>query len=437
MKKEYRMRLSRAIVAVAATALLVSGCSASGGDAASGDINLPSDPKEVKGDITYGIWDINQQPAMEELIADFNSTYPNVNVSVELTAYPQYFTKLQTQGSSGTLPDVFWMNGPNLQLFASNGLLAPLDPFVDADLIDPANYPDAMNDIYSLDGVQYGVPKDFDTIALLYNKAILERAGVEPPTEDWTWDDYHAAAKTISDKLGGEGIVGSADNGANQSNVYPAVMSNGGFIIDGDTSGYDSPEAIEAVQFWADMVADGSSITPAENAETEGSIRFLNGQAGMMWGGNWYISALLESEVKDDVTVALLPLAPTGERKTVIHGVGNAMNAKTKNPAAAQAFLSYLGSEEAALLQAASGAANPAFNGTQQKFVDSAPGYNLQVFEDAAVDYSVAYPVSKNTSAWNKLETDLLPQAFSGERPVADVVKDLAEQMNAALAKEK
>ena len=436
MKKEFRMRLSRAVVVIAAMALLLSGCAASAGGDATGEISLPSDPAEVTGDISYAIWDINQQPAMEELIADFNTTYPNVNVSIELTAFPEYFTKLQTQGASGTLPDVFWMNGPNLQLFASNDLLAPLTPFEDAGLIDPANYPAAMNDIYTFDGVQYGVPKDFDTIALFYNKAILERAGVDAPTADWTWDDYHAASKKISETLGGEGIFGSGDSTRNQENVYPAILSNGGTIIDGDKSGYDSPEAIEALQFWADMVADGSSLSPAENAETDGFTRFQNGQAGMVWGGNWRVSGLLESPVKDDVTVVDLPLAPSGERKTVIHGVGNVMSGASDNVPATQAFLSYLGSEEAALIQAASGAANPAFTGTQQDFVDSAPGYNLQVFEDAATDYAVAYPVSKNTSAWNKIELDLLPEAFSGERPVADVMKDLADQMNAALSKE-
>lgn len=432
------MRLSRAVVAVAATALLLSGCSASAGGDATGEISLPSDPSEVKGKITYAIWDINQQPAMEELIADFNTTYPNVDVSVELTAFEQYFTKLQTQGSSDSLPDVFWMNGPNLQLFASNGLLAPIKPFVDADLIDPANYPDAMNEIYSLDGEQYGVPKDFDTIGLLYNKAILERAGVEAPTDDWTWDDYHAAAKTVSDTLGSEGIVGSADTSRNQENIYPAVMSNGGTIITDDgESGYNSPEAIEAVQFWADMAADGSSITPAENADTNGFVRLQNGKAAMMWGGNWRISGMLDSAVKDDLSVAKIPLAPTGERKTVIHGVGNVMSAKSENPEAAQAFLSYLASEDAALIQAASGAANPAFTGTQQDFVDSAPTYNLEVFGDAAEDYSVAYPVSKNTGAWLKIESDLLPAAVSGDRPVAEVLEELAEKMNESLAKEK
>ncbi|MDQ0643601.1 ABC transporter substrate-binding protein [Microbacterium murale] len=430
------MRLLRTGIGVAAVALLLTGC-ASGANSGSGEVDTSLDPADISGEISYAIWDVNQQPAMEELIADFNKTYPDVDVSVELTAYAQYFTKLQTQGSSDTLPDVFWMNGPNFQLFASNGLLAPVTPLEDAGLIDPADYPAAMNDIYTLDGVQYAVPKDFDTIAVFYNRDIFARAGVAEPTSDWTWDDYHATAKQISDALAGEGIFGSGDGFGTQETVYPSILSNGGTIIEDGESGYDSPEAIEALQFWTDMVADGSMPSPAQNADTTGLQRFLNGQAGMLWTGNWQVSGLLESPVADDVTAVEIPLAPSGERVTGIHGIGNAMSAKAADDPAAQAFLAYLGSEEAAVIQAELGVANPAFNGTQQTFVDSVPEYNLQIFEDAAADYSVAHPVSLNTGAWNKLETDLLPEAYSGERPVAEVAKDLAEQMNQALAKEK
>lgn len=431
------MRYIRTGAALAAVALLLTGCS-TGGSAESAEVDASLDPADVSGEISYAIWDVNQQPAMEELIADFNKTYPDVDVKVELTAYAQYFTKLQTQGSSGTLPDVMWMNGPNFQLFASNGLLAPLAPLEEAGLVDSANYPDAMNDIYTLDDEQYGIPKDFDTIAVFYNTEIFERAGVPAPTADWTWEDYRSIAKQITDKLGGEGIFGSGDNYDNQAMIYPAILSNGGEIITEDaTSGYDSEESIEALQFWTDIIEDGSMPTPAQNADTTGIQRFLNGQAGMLWSGNWQVSALLDSPVADKVSVVELPLAPTGERTTVIHGVGNVMSAESADDPAAQAFFAYLGSEEAAVIQAELGVANPAFTGTQQAFVDSAPAYNLQIFLDAATDYSVAYPVSQNTSAWNKVEGDLLPEAFSGAQPVADVAKEIADGMNAALAKEK
>ena len=429
------MRFIRTSVGIVAVAAVLTGCAAGGAGPAA--VDPDADPTDVSGEISYAIWDVNQEPGMKALIADFNETYPNVEVSVEVTAYAQYWTKLQTQGSSGTLPDVFWMNGPNFQLYASNGLLAPLAPLEDAGLIDRADYPDAMNELYTLDDEMYGIPKDFDTIAVFYNKDILARAGLDEPTADWTWDDYHAMAKQISDTLGAEGIVGSGDNYDNQPMVYPAILGNGGTIIEDGVSGYDDPQTIEALQFWADMVADGSMLTPAQNADTSGSVRFINGQAGMMWSGTWQIAPLLDSVVKDQVGVVELPLAPTGERQTVIHGIGNVMSADAADDPAAQAFLAYLGSEEAALIQAEMGVANPAFTDTQQAWVDSAPDWNLEIFLAAATDYAQPYPISLNTSAWNKLETDLLPAAFSGERPVAEVAAELAERMNEALAKEK
>ena len=95
-----------------------------------------------------------------------------------------------------------------------------------------------------------------------------------------------------------------------------------------------------------------------------------------------------------------------------------------------------MGSEEAQLTQATMGAANPAFIGTNGAFVDSVPGWNLQSFIDSAEDYAVAYPVSKDTQRWNEQETALLPAAFSGERPVAEVAGELATKMNEILAAE-
>ena len=67
-------------------------------------------------------------------------------------------------------------------------------------------------------------------------------------------------------------------------------------------------------------------------------------------------------------------------------------------------------------------------------FAKSMPGVNLQVFLDELA-YAVPLPISKNTAAWNAFETTLLPEAFSGTKPVGDVLKDLTTQMNGALAK--
>ena len=424
------MRIPSAIAGVILAALALTACGGNSGGA--GDAKVPDDPAKVKGDLTYAIWDVNQQPAMQEIVKAFNQKYPDVKVSISLATFDQYFTKLKTQGSSDNLPDVFWMNGPNFQLFAANKQLAGLDGLQ----LDLANYPKALNALYTLDGKQYGVPKDFDTIALWYNKKLFADAKVAAPTAEWNWNDYKAAAVKLKAALGSKGIWASGDNLGNQADFYPAMLSNGGFVIKDGKSGYSDPKSVEALQFWSDMVNEGYTPSAAQGADIRGRDRFFAGKAAMMWNGNWLVSAALKSPVKDDLAILPLPKAPSGERKTVIHGIGNVMSAKTKNPEAAAAFLAFLGGKEAALIQAKAGAANPAYDGTQTDFVKSAP-YGLQTFIDAAAQYSEPYPVSKDTAVWNKLETDILLPALGGDKPMSEVGAVLAGKMDEALGKEK
>jgi multiple sugar transport system substrate-binding protein len=429
------MRIPSFVAGVVLAALALTACG-SNSDSGS-EAKVPDNPADVKGDITYAIWDVNQQPAMQEIVKAFNTKYPNVKVSISLAVFDQYFTKLKTQASSDNLPDVFWMNGPNFQLFAANKQLGTLDGLLEAKQLDPANYPKALNELYSLDGKQYGVPKDYDTIALWYNKKLFADAKVEPPTAEWTWDDYKAAAAKLKAALGSKGIFATADTLGNQADYYPAMLSNGGFVIKDGKSGYSDPKSIEALQFWSDMVKAGYTPTAAQNAESPNQDRFFAGKAAMMWNGNWVVSAALKSQYKDDFTVVPLPKAPSGDRKTVIHGIGNVMSAKSKNPAAAAAFLAFLGSKDAALIQAKAGAANPAFTGTQTDFVNSAPAYNLKTYIDAAEQYAEPYPASKDTAVWNKLETDLIAPAFGGDKPMSEVAPEVATKMDEALGKEK
>lgn len=406
----------------------------SGGDKAASPSEVAT--ADTVASITYAVWDEKQRPALEKNIADFNKTYPKIKVTVDLTPWAQYWTKLQTQGSSNTLPDVFWMNGPNFQLYASNGQLEPLTSSIAAKKIDPANYPKALIDMYAFNNVQYGVPKDFDTIALWYNKAILAQAGVAVPTDKWTWEDFKTAAKTVSDKLHAKGIYGVADEMNGQIGAYNTILQAGGNVIsaDGKKSGYDNPKTIEGLKFWADLVANGSSPTPKQLSDTPANVWFTSNKSAFFWGGSWSTADFSTAKNTKSLDVVALP---RGTRQaTVIHGLANVVSAKGKNKAAAIAFATYLGSKEAQLTQAKTGTVIPAYNGTQDAFVASVPHFNLQVFLDGAKDYSFQLPISKNTAAWNQIELDLLPQAFSGQRPVAEVAAELATKMNEALAKE-
>lgn len=428
-----RGRRTAGLVSSLALALVVAGCGGSDGGGGAEAADYSAAPSDLEAEITYGVWDQNQVAAIEENIAAFNEEYPDITVNVNVTPYSEYWTKLQTQGSSKTLPDLFWMNGPNFQLYAGNGLIEPLTQVVEAGDIDPANYPETLNELYTLDGVQYGVPKDFDTIGVWVNTDLLAQAGVELPSADWTWDDFQATAAQISQALSAQGVYGAAGGMDGQTTYYNTIYQAGGSVIDGDSSGYDTPEAQQGIDFWTQLIASGGSPSIQQLTDTTADQWFVSGKLAMYFGGSWFRSALTDSDLAGKVTALPLPIGE--EQATVIHGVSNVVAADSENKQAAQALQVFLASEEAQRQQGDAGSIIPAFDGTQSAFAESLPGADLQVFLDA-LDYAKPLPVSANTAAWNADETELLPDAFSGARPVDEVTAELAEKMNAALADE-
>jgi multiple sugar transport system substrate-binding protein len=425
-------RTALGLTAALGVAVLVAGCSSGSAGAPSGDYEAAA--SDLKAKITYGVWDQTQVDAIDANIAEFNKQYPDIDVNVNVTPWDSYWPKLQTQASSNTLPDLFWMNGPNFQTYGAADKLEPITGEVKADAIDPANYPDALNDLYTIDDVQYGVPKDYDTIGLWYNKDIFERAGVQLPTDDWTWDDFDSAASAISTALAGDGIYGAAGGMDGQTTYYNTIFQAGGEVIsdDGTESGFDSEASQAGLQFWTDLIDSGASPSIQQLSDTPAIQWFTSGKLGMLWSGSWSRTAVADSEFADVIDVAPLPQGE--EQATVIHGVSNVVAASSKNKRAAQALQVFLASKQAQQQQGDMGAVIPAFTGTQQAFVDSAPNVNLQVFVDAT-EYARPYPVSANTAEWNAFETELLPDAFSGAVPVDDAAKSLAEKMNTVLAK--
>ena len=429
----WRRRLMGTVGVLSAAVLLAGLNPAGAGAASAGTYTAPS--KTLSANITYALWDQSQVAAIKSNIKAFNRIYPKIKVTVDVTPWSAYWTKIQVEATSNTLPDLFWLNGPNFQLYASNGKIEPITSEVKAKAIVPANYPKALDALYTLNGIEYGVPKDFDTIGLWYNKAIFAQAGVAVPNNTWTWADFKSAADAISAKLSAKGIYGAAAGMDGQTTYYDTIFQAGGNVIsaDGKTSGYDLPATANGIKFWTDLIASKGSPSIQQLTDTPADQWFVSGKVAMYQGGDWARSEIKGSPIAADVQVAPLPMGV--KRATVIHGVSNVVAAAGKNKQAAQALQVFLASKAAQQQQGNLGAVIPAFNGTQTAFAKSWPGVNLQTFLDELA-YAVPLPASKNSSVWNAFEATLLPQAFSGQQPIATVLKDLASQMNGALAKE-
>ena len=384
--------------------------------------------------LRYGIWDKNQAPAMQTIVDSFKKSHPNINVKVEVTPFDQYWTKLETAATGGSTADIFWMNGPNFIKYASNKILLSIDDQIKADNVDLKNYPSSLVALYTLDGKHYALPKDFDTIGLWYNKTLFDAAGVKYPDETWDWTKLRDAAKKLTNPS--KGVWGIAAQMANQEGYYNTILQNGGYVISDDkkSSGYDKPETIEGLKFWTDMIKDKVSPTQAQMTDTPPASLFESGKVAMLYAGSWSQIEFAQNEyTKGKVDVAVLPQGK--KRATVIHGLGNVISANTKYPKEAWEFAKFLGSKEAAEIQAKTGTVIPAYNGTQDLWVKSNPNFHLQKLMDE-VAYAVPFPTSKDTAKWMDVETKDLTKAWSGTMSVDDAAKDIAKQMNQILADE-
>ena len=161
--------------------------------------------------ITFSGWgDETEQQIYRDSIERFKEVCPNVTVNYE--PIPADFqTKLKAQMAGGTAPDVFYVDDQLMTAFGESGQLLALDGYMAAAGVSRDDFIPSLLTIFTLDGATYGLPKDWGTLGLVYIPEVFDEAGVDYPTEDWTWDDLRAAAQAIAENTDYGGFCQNAD----------------------------------------------------------------------------------------------------------------------------------------------------------------------------------------------------------------------------------
>ena len=396
--------------------------------------------KTVK--LSFQIWDINQKEGMEQIAAVYKEKHPNVNIEVQTVNWDEYWTKLEAAANSKNLPDIFWMHSNEFMKYASAGQLADL-----TDLYDDVdkdyymnNFPTGLVGNATCDGKIYGVPKDWDTIALAYNKDLFDKAGIAYPDEAWDWDTLIDAAQKIYDKTGAYGFLAPLDDQAGYLNT---VAQSGGYILSEDkkTAGFTDEGTKKGIQFWIDLQTKYNfSPNQSQFAENSAESIFVSDQGSMMFLGSWMVRGWLDNYPELNWDLAILPKCKDpivgNGRGTIYNGLFYATAANNKNPEVVKDFIKFLGSEEAMIIQGKSGAAIPAYNGTAKYWVEGLQDkLNVNVYEEM-MDYGVQYYNSKSKSLWNTTIEDTLLQVYIGERNLEDALNFLQEEVSEFLANE-
>ena len=389
---------------------------------------------EISGTLSLATWDSSQSLGMQANIDLFEKAYPEAKVELQVTPWQEYWQKLRTGASVGNLPDLFWMHVKQFALFASSDALLDMSDWIREDAqISLDNYPQDLARLWEYEGRQYAIPKDFDTIALWYNKTLFDEAGLEYPDESWDWDAMAEAAKKLTDKE--QGIWGYLANNHGQQGYWNYIYQNGGTVVRPDgRSGFDLPQTIAAVQRYVDFIYKDEIAPPLTEADEK---MFLSGKIAMRMMGSWQVNSMNGNDyAKANLDLAILPYRVVeGEQKraTIYNGLGYAISADTAKPAAALAFAKILASEEGQRLQAEKSAAIPAFTGTLGPWAASfGSDFNLEAYP-GQLPYAVGYPQAPGAAEWEPLMEERMGAIIGGEAPVEEGLKDLAEKMNAII----
>lgn len=342
-------RIPRGVALTAALVVTVGGLAA----CAPGGSAPGSDSEASSGPVTLTWWDYYPDGGapstqLQELLEQYEKENPDVTIDREFIAYADLKQSLLQSAGASSLPDLVVINGPDHQQFAELGLAANLDEKI-AEWGELDAYPEGVIASATYEDSIYGLPASANCLALFYNTAMFEAAGIEPPT---TWEEMEQAAAALTTPEH-YGLAYSAINNQQAAFQYlPALWQSGADLDD-----LESDEAVASLDYWAGLMDTSSVSREALNWDQSAvATEFAQGRAAMMINGPWQLPFLATEAPQLDYGVALLP---AGDEEASVTGGENYMVMTGPNEDAAWDVLQFLQEPENATLMDIAGGSLP------------------------------------------------------------------------------
>jgi len=185
-------RPARPLRALVAVALLAGALTACGG-------GNSSDSGSTSIVVTHGYTDA-EATALKAAADTWNQQHPDQKVTLQFNGGNDSALQKTVAGfTAGNYPDVAYQYGSSASQLVRQPKLVDLTDRVTAPAVDWNDFFPAAREATTVDGKVVGVPALIDNLSLVYNKAMFARAGVAPPTNDWTWQDFRDAAAKLTD----------------------------------------------------------------------------------------------------------------------------------------------------------------------------------------------------------------------------------------------
>jgi multiple sugar transport system substrate-binding protein len=311
------MTIARRNLAAGAAAVLLLGACSSGSTDNGKDAAAGYDPA---ANVTITWWTgqtADAETVAEKLAQEYHTAHPNVTVKTSPGAptTDDLLTKLSAGFAGGDYPDISYAFGSWAGELGASGKTQDLTSYVADPSFGWDQFPPAARETATPDGKVIGIPAVVDNLALIYNKALFDKAGLPYPTDTWSWDDFRAAAKKLTDKSTNTYGTAYSVSGSEDTtwHLWPLLWQHGGKILDGTKPAFNSDAGVAALETLRQMAVDDKSMYLDQTDEKYGPL-FNSGHVGMMLSGPWSLLDLKAAKLS--YGVALLP-GYNGDHETV------------------------------------------------------------------------------------------------------------------------
>ncbi|MEU4029329.1 ABC transporter substrate-binding protein [Streptomyces anulatus] len=409
----------------AGTAAALTGCGTGTGTSAAGSADGPAE-----GEITLltPIYEGAKGKKLLEgdILGGFRKKYPDVKVNVDYTTYDQLNEKITTGLAGGLLPDVLMMGVGWIPPFAAKGAIAELPE----KLAKAHDYEKRVLEPSRHDGKLYALPVVLDTRIVVYRKDHFAEAGIRKTPANWS--ELRAVAKQLTTK----GRVGFDPFSINLRQCWETFLfANGGqlFSADGRKPLFTDARGVESLQFFKDLVADGSADY-ARKTDTGAPSNVQTGQGSMMMTTSalWVQVKEQNPELIEQDKLGSFVLA--NRRPAMLQG-GTlvSQSASSRHPAAARALVQYLATPESIL-----GAAQQRGSVPGLRDLSDTPYVKENQFVDLSLK-NLQHAVSEGgTAAWMEIREKIVPTlepAIVGGQSAKDAIAELGRLAEAAIGR--
>jgi multiple sugar transport system substrate-binding protein len=272
--------------------------------------------------VTIQYWHINTEvfglPLLRTQIQTFQQQHPGITIEERSfpSSYAGILEALQASMVSRSLPGVVQIGFANIPFVTENIPHTPIERLAQQEPETLRAFPETILGLGTRDGVVAGMPFSLSLPITFFNGDIFRAAGLDPAAPPPTWEQLRAAARTIKEKTGKHAI-----HLVSNSPILTAqwlIDGNGGRMIDqdGKTAVFNSPEAAEAMQLWADLALKDRTLPVITFREARQS--FTSGDIAMLIDSSSSLGTFAQGQF--DLRTAPFPLFGSKPRKAAVGG---------------------------------------------------------------------------------------------------------------------